>query len=360
MTALRVETTDAPNSPNPSAPPRAARRAGAARRQGTAAGQTRRSLQRDLARREASLRISRRASGPVGGVQRSAPVTPPQAQPAPVAQQPVARRAPAAPMAQPAPAVRPAPQRPVARQQAAPARVQQPRVPTQRPAARGVDLRQPAPATAPYGVEPATAYAAAPAQAPQPQPQPAPAVAPARPFVVMPGGAPEAAPGTQRRVSTSAVIISALVAVVLTIGLIVAAQIRVTQMNEQIGSDLATTSQLTQSTTSLKERISALATTARIDDEAQRRQLIEPDPVDVTYLSAGDRAQMADRAARVLRQQPLNPAGGPRSTAPAATAPAATATAPSAATTTTSTTSPTAAPSSVATAPTTTTATTTP
>lgn len=352
MTALRVETTDAPNSPNPSAPPRAARRAGATRRQGTAAGQTRRSLQRDLARREASLRISRRASGPVGGVQRPAPVAPPQAQPAPAAQQPAARRTPTAPMAQPAPAVRPAPQRPVARQQAAPAaRVQQPRLPAQRPAARGVDLRQPAPATAPYGVEPATAYAAAPAQVPQP----APAVAPARPFVVMPGGAPEAAPGTQRRVSTSAVIISALVAVVLTIGLIVAAQIRVTQMNEQIGSDLATTSQLTQSTTSLKERISALATTARIDDEAQRRQLIEPDPVDVTYLSAGDRAQMADRAARVLRQQPLNPAGGPRSTAPAATA-----TAPSAATTTTSTTAPTAAPSSVATAPTTTTATTTP
>ncbi len=348
MTALRVQDTETPVSPTSTpAPPRAPRRAGTARRQTTAAGQARRSLQRDLARREASLRINRRASGPAGGLQRPAAPTPPQAQPPISPQVPVARPAAAMPAmpVQPQPSQRaarpvaPAP-RPAVRRAPAPA----PQPVAARP---GADLRPPQ-ARAPYGVAPATAAAVATAES---QARPAQVAAPARPFIVLPGGAPDAAPGTRRRLSTPAVIISALVAVVLTIGMIVAAQIRVTQMNEQIGSDLAANSQLTQSTTALKERISALATTARIDDEAQRRQLIEPDPVDVRYLSTGDRAQTAERAARVLRQQPLNPAGGPRATTSSAaptttsttptatsTAPTATSTAPAAAPTTTTTT----------------------
>ncbi|MBO9531371.1 MAG: hypothetical protein J7513_00150, partial [Solirubrobacteraceae bacterium] len=157
-----------------------------------------------------------------------------------------------------------------------------------------------------HAAQPATAAAAAVAAAPAPAPSARPSL---RDFVVLPGGATQAIPGRGRRLSTSAIVLSALVAIVFTVGAIVAAQIRVTQMNEQIGSDLGRISQLQQETVAQKERISSLVTSAKIDDEAARQQLIEPDPVDVTYLSTGNRASVAERAAKALRQRPINPIG---------------------------------------------------
>ncbi len=105
----------------------------------------------------------------------------------------------------------------------------------------------------------------------------------------------------------------------LTVGVIVAVQIRVTQLNEQVGRDLSATTQLQQSTVSQREQISTLVTSARIDDEAARKQLIEPDPQDVRYLSAGEAEAMGSRAAQVLRSQPAAPAT-PAAAAPAAAA----------------------------------------
>ncbi|MEN0015271.1 MAG: hypothetical protein AAGC46_18010, partial [Solirubrobacteraceae bacterium] len=77
MTALRDQAPSAaPTTPNvfqgqPGAPrPSTARRPQPTRRSVGAAGQARRSLQRDLARREAGLRINRRVSGAAGGLTR--------------------------------------------------------------------------------------------------------------------------------------------------------------------------------------------------------------------------------------------------------------------------------------------------
>ncbi|MFT4035989.1 MAG: hypothetical protein QM679_10495 [Patulibacter sp.] len=337
MTAVRVqEQFDAARAAASSSRPR---RAGSATRPGNAAGQQRRSLERNLARREAALRISRRVSGPAGGISRPAPQQPP-AQPPTVSPEPIAVERPGdlAPVAappRPASTPRTANDPPAVRTAAIPARTPQPRGGTPRPAARagrpaaartrpevpvradgvtprGVDLRVPTVAGRASAPATVSAEAAIPEVRQSPQ-QHAP-----RRLVVLTGTAAQSERGSRRRLSTAAVVLSALVAIVLTVGVVVAAQIRVTQMNEQIGRDLGQISRLQQATVAQKERISSLVTSARIDDEAERQQLIEPDPVDVTYLETGDRTKIAARAAQILRSQPVTPVGGVKPTTPTA------------------------------------------
>ncbi len=314
MTAMRTQDLDRPISTTRPA----TRRAGAARRPVSAAGQNRRTLERNLAAREASLRISRRASGAAGPLTRPAPL--PEA-PQPQYDPPVARVATATlPTARITPAAAPAPSaRPAARVVPAPV--------APRPAARP----EPAPAA---WVAPRTAPAPMPARRPaQPlamtrplaigsaavaMPAPAPALAPQRrrQLVVLPGGGEQ----LRERFSVPAMIVGAVLALVLTVGVIVAVQIRVTQLNEQVGHDLSATTQLQQSTVSQREQISTLVSSARIDDEVARKQLIEPDPQDVRFLSAAEAEAVGSRAAQVLRSAPTASAA---TAAPASATPAA-------------------------------------
>lgn len=289
MSAVPKPTTPRP-LPGQGLPPQerpATRRPGPGRQSVGAAGQARRSLQRDLARREASLRVNRRVSGPVGGIVREA--APQQRPSTPQTQQPQQRAAmPAAPPQRTAPApqqrVAPAP-----RQRVAPA--QRPRV-----------------APAPQRTAPVPQTRVAPARvAPQPlaNPQLRPAqrqAAPARPVLVALDGAAHA--GARRRLSTPAWIVSSIVMLVVTIGAVVALQIQMTQVNEQIGADLASITRQEQRVTQLRERISRQVGGARIEGEAGRRGLVQPDVSDVRYLKAGNRADTARRAAEALAHAP--------------------------------------------------------
>ncbi len=180
MTAMRTQDLDRPISGTRPA----TRRSGAARRPVSAAGQTRRTLERNLAAREASLRISRRASGASSTVDR--PISP---APAPAPLPPVAKVATAtratprlAPEA-PRPAAAPAPHR-SPRQAAAPvARV--------RPAAQPAPLVSPQPAPRRAAAQPlAMSRPLAIGSAAVALPAPAPALAPQprRQLVVLPGG----------------------------------------------------------------------------------------------------------------------------------------------------------------------------
>ncbi len=91
---------------------------------------------------------------------------------------------------------------------------------------------------------------------------------------------------------------------VVTIGAVVALQIQMTQVNEQIGSDLASITRQEQRVTQLRERISRQVGGARIEGEAGRRGLVQPDVSDVRYLKAGNRADTARRAAEALAHAP--------------------------------------------------------
>ena len=340
---------------------RVARRHGAASRQVGAAGQTRRTLQRDLARREASLRISRRVSGPAGGVTRppfadappqpAAPAAPfnepvvlaPTPAPAPVAQptptqprpavagidlrgapagldvpsfiaSPLTRgprrvAAPSQPARATPPAGRrvPAPQRPQrARQQPAQRRpVQQ----AQRPVAQASAAPQLRPmAVAAPAMAPRTSPLAAAASALAAAPARLPISLPARPrLTALPGGLVEAAPAGKRRISTAAVMLTAITIVILTFGAILGLQIRKTQVNEQMGSDLGAISALQQKVTATREQLNRESASANVDGAARKGGLFEPDLTDVRFTRVGNRAEAAERAKRLLSKAPVAP-----------------------------------------------------
>lgn len=282
MSAVPKTVKPLPLPATGNAPGRTTRRPGA-----STTGQTsdvRRRLQRDLDRREASLRINRRVSGPVGGVSR--PASAPQLPLSSPATGPVQRAANPATPAQPA--VRPA----------APAR----REPAPQAAPAPPSWTQPATAAA-RATRPATAFAAAAAPAVA-APLPLPAL-PRSPLIKIDGGRAAAGQGKKRRLSVPAVLLSAAVMFVLTIGVIVALQIQMTQVNEQLGADLAQVSRHEQAVTQLREQISRQVAGAQIAGEVSRRGLVEPDVADVRYLKAGDRAATAQRAADALAHAPV-------------------------------------------------------
>jgi hypothetical protein len=346
MSALR-ETTPivGPGNGSQSGPGRPQRRRPTAARPVGAAGQARRSAQQNLARREANLRISRRVSGPAAGVTRAAIAG------APVADLPdfIAGRGPASdvhlpgwddPLPEPAAA-------PQARANAAPpARAEQPQnrpvqgrpaqpqgrapqpqrrmAPPQRPqgtAPQGRRMSGPSPqnqaqrgailvpATVGSAVPVGGASAAAlPASSPQRSGLPLKTLT--RPlFKLLPGGAPDASPRRLPRVTNAAVFVSAITLLVVTVGLIVALQIRVTQVNEQMGTELGQISALQASNIAQREANSALASNTKVAGFAHGR-LVQPDVEDVTFRSAGNRSEMATRAATALRKLPVNPIGG--------------------------------------------------
>ncbi len=321
-----------PSAPAGTPGNRTPRRHGAASRQVGAAGQTRRSLSRDLARREASLRISRRVSGPVGGVTR-----PPFAD---APQQPVADAVPfnepvaLAPVPAPAPVARrsPAPAKPVAGVVdlgATPAHLEIPSfVSAPAPRVAGRAARPTAPAQAPQRPVARAAAApqlrpmpvAAPAMAPRSRPLASAASAlasaparlpislPPRPrLTALPGGLVESAPAGKRRVSTPAVMVAAITIVILAFGAILGLQIRKTQVNEQMGADLGAISALQQKVTATREQLNRASTSANVDGAARKGGLFEPDLTDVRFTRVGNRAEAAERAKRLLSKAPVAP-----------------------------------------------------
>ncbi len=285
-----------------------------------AAGVQRRSLQRDLARREANLRINRRVSGAAAGI-----VRPPLAGPAstaveaPAPQQRMTSPRPAAPQQHPpaspaspgpyapgqrtAPSARPAaPARGMAPQSragiGAPSRQSQPQ-----PQARVAPATRPA---APYGVGQAAALAAALSEPAFVAPRPAPT--PQRPILTtLPGGAIGEPARKDRRLSNPAILVAAFVLLVVTVGAVVALQIGMTQISEQRGADLGKITTLQQKNIALKEGIGRLVSASRVDDAATASGLVEPSVEDVRYLSRGDRTALAAKAARVLKTAPVAP-----------------------------------------------------
>ncbi|MBJ7472634.1 MAG: hypothetical protein JHD16_15105 [Solirubrobacteraceae bacterium] len=333
MTVPAETTTPAvrPTSPAGAPAARSPRRHGAASRHVGAAGQTRRNLQRDLARREASLRISRRVSGPAEGVTRppladvptaqpSAPTSAPAAAPfnepvdLPLAPQQISvTPAPAGAFDVPsfvaAPVVRrvPRPQAPAPQRAARPAPQQ--RATVAQPQARvapATPAPGPATAVAAAAARPrplaaaASALAAAPARLPLSLPQ--------RPrLTVLPGGLVETAPAGRRRVSTPAVMVAAITIVILTFGAILGLQISKTQVNAQMGSDLTAISTLQQKVTATREKLNRASASANVDGEARSKRLVEPDLRDVRFTRVGGRAAAAERARRLLEKAPVAP-----------------------------------------------------
>jgi hypothetical protein len=358
MSALR-ETTPmvGPGNNAPGAPGRPSRRRPSAARPVGAAGAARRSAQQNLARREANLRISRRVSGPATGISRAPMADAPLgelpefisgAQPGVAvdvhlpgwddplpASAPAAPQRAAAPQARPvaAPSQRPAtapqsraaqaqPQRrmaPAPRAQGAPGpqarRMSGPAPRATQPVQRGAVLTPAAAQVASVGVASASAAVAA----PSPQRLGLPLKTLTRPlFKTLPGGAQETSSRRIPRLSNAAVFVSAITLLVITVGLIVALQIRVTQVNEQRGAELSQISALQASNIAQREANSALASNTKVAGFAHGR-LVQPDVEDVTFRSAGNRADMAARAAAALHKLPLNPVGGIASAKDAAT-----------------------------------------
>lgn len=310
-----------PIQQTPSGAPRAARR------RAGAAGTARRSLERDLARREASLRISRRVSGPAGGVARPAATAAPAptqrpAQP-PISRAPQGRSAAAqvsAPIdvpeflatgrgaAQPRPAVQPrlaAQPRPAARSSVAPAAMR----PVLSPRGARLTPASPAGATA-HAHAPAPAHAHAPALAHAPAPRPV--------LQALRGGLSDEDRATGRLSTVPRMIVTSVVLLVVTVGVVLATQIAMTQINEQIGANLGTISRLEQANTGLAEGISGRVAAAPVLGEARSRGLEEPEPGDVRAVRAGDRELTAERAAKALSRAAVVTPGATASTATSA------------------------------------------
>ncbi|MDO9354850.1 MAG: hypothetical protein Q7T55_14225, partial [Solirubrobacteraceae bacterium] len=175
---------------------------------------------------------------------------------------------------------------------------------TTAPVARGADIRP----AAPYGVGAPAAMAAAMVAPAFEEAQLAPATAAARPkLIALPGGATESDAPKARRFSNPTVFIAGLVLFVLTVGMIVAVQIRMTQISERVGSDLGSINVLQQQNTALKEANNRALSAARVNNAIQSSRLIEPDVDALTFLN--DRAQSATlaKAVRVLEGAPAAP-----------------------------------------------------
>lgn len=304
-----------------------------ARRRGGPAGASvaRRSLERDLARREASLRINRRASGPAGGVARGPlPGSAASKSAAAFFDEPP-QAAPAAPAVAPAPTSTPAPI------ESAPAGLELPAF---------IASPQATPASAPARVSPRPGFSTrqAPAQAPHrvgavltPQPSPVTAAGSAAVAVAIPIADPAAAPKSlafpklqtlrgglseyqrpARLSNVPAMVVGAVVLLVITVGFVLATQIAMTQVNEQIGADLGQITRLEQTNTALRETNSSKVAAAPVLGAARSRGLVEPSPGDVRAVRAGDRSLTAERAARALRRAGIVPVAGAAATGDAA------------------------------------------
>ncbi|MDQ8045502.1 MAG: hypothetical protein AAGC46_12400, partial [Solirubrobacteraceae bacterium] len=126
-------------------------------------------------------------------------------------------------------------------------------------------------------------------------------------FKTLPGGAQETAPRRLPRLSAPAMIVMAISLLVITIGGVVALQIRMTQVNERMGEDLGAISTIQQQNIQMRERLTRQTTSAVVDNVAANRKMIEPDVSDVVFRSAGNRAKMAMKAAAALKAAPIAP-----------------------------------------------------